>query len=266
VNGLRLYVRYVAISLRSQVQYRASFFLQTSAMFVAAGAELVGVWALFTRFGSLNDWTLPEAAVFFGTVYMAFATADALVTGFDQFASMIKAGDFDRILLRPRSTVLQLTGQELTLRRLGRFFAGAVSLGWGLRALPGAISLLKIAVLLSAVAGGACLFFGIIVLQATLAFFTIESLEIMNVFTYGGVEAAQYPLAIYRPWFRRFFTFVVPVGCVAYYPLLIVTDRTTSGGVPVLLACLAPLAGPCFLFLALCTWRVGVRHYQSTGS
>ena len=88
----------------------------------------------------------------------------------------------------------------------------------------------------------------------------------MNVFTYGGVEAAQYPLAIYRPWFRRFFTFVVPVGCVAYYPLLIVTERTTSAGVPVLAAFAAPLAGPCFLLLALRVWQLGVRRYQSTGS
>jgi len=266
MNAIRLYARYAGISYRSQMQYRISFLLQTSSMFVAAAVEFVGVWALFSRFGGLRGWTLAEAAVFFGTVYMAFAMADASATGFDQFAAMIKAGDFDRILLRPRSTVLQLTGQELTLRRFGRFLTGAVCLWWGLRALRTPWSILKIVALLSALAGGACMFFGIIVLQATLAFFTIETLELMNVFTYGGVEAAQYPLAIYRPWFRRFFTFVVPVGCVAYYPLLIVTERTTSTGVPVLVACLAPLAGPCFLFLALRVWRVGVRHYQSTGS
>ena len=70
MNALRLYSRYVAVSFRSQLQYRISFLLQTSAMFVAAGAEFVGVWALFARFGGLREWTLPEAAVFFGTVSM----------------------------------------------------------------------------------------------------------------------------------------------------------------------------------------------------
>jgi ABC-type uncharacterized transport system permease subunit len=38
---------------------------------------------------------------------------------------MVKAGDFDRILLRPCSTVLQLLGQELTLRRVGRLDCGS---------------------------------------------------------------------------------------------------------------------------------------------
>ena len=49
-------------------------------------------------------------------------------------------------------------------------------------------------------------------LQATLAFWTTETLEIVNTVSYGGVETAQYPLSIYRPWFRHFFTFVVPLG------------------------------------------------------
>ncbi len=71
-----------------------------------------------------------------------------------------------------------------------------------------------------AVAGGVALFSGILVLQATLAFWTVESLEIMNMLTYGGVQAAQYPLDIYSRWFRDLLTFVVPLACVAYYPVL----------------------------------------------
>ena len=63
-----------------------------------------------------------------------------------------------------------------------------------------------------AIAGGVCLFIGLIILQATSAFWTTESLEVWNAFTYGGVTMSQYPLSIYRPWFRRFFTFVIPLG------------------------------------------------------
>ncbi len=55
--------------------------------------------------------------------------------------------------------------------------------------------------------------------QATLCFWTVESLEIMNALTYGGTEAAQYPLTLYRDWFRRFFMpFVVPLAFVASHP------------------------------------------------
>ena len=56
----------------------------------------------------------------------------------------------------------------------------------------------------------------------------LESLEIGNTLTYGGVEAARYPLDIYA-WFRNFLTFVVPLGCVSYFPVAAVlghADRT----------------------------------------
>jgi len=72
--------------------------------------------------------------------------------------------------------------------------------------------------LLAMIAGGACLFYGLFVIQAVMAFWTIETLEIMNTVTYGGTQTAQYPLTIYHPWLRRFFTFVVPLVCMNYIP------------------------------------------------
>jgi ABC-2 type transport system permease protein len=44
-------------------------------------------------------------------------------------------------------------------------------------------------------------------------------LEIVNCTTYGGVETAQFPITIYRPWFRAFFTFVIPLATINYFPI-----------------------------------------------
>jgi ABC-2 type transport system permease protein len=76
----------------------------------------------------------------------------------------------------------------------------------------------------------------------------------------------QYPLAIYRGWFRRFFLFVVPIGCVNYLPGVALLGREDPLGTPVVVQWLAPLAGPVFLAISLAAWRIGVRHYRSTGS
>jgi ABC-2 type transport system permease protein len=106
-----------------------------------------------------------------------------------------------------------------------------------------------VAIAVWAVAGGVALFAGILVLQATLSFWTIESLEAVNVFTYGGVQAAQYLLNIYAGWFRRVLTFGVPLACVAYYPVLAILKRPDPLGAPDWILPLTPLAG--FAFLAL---------------
>jgi len=266
LDSLRLYLRYVGTSLRAQMQYRASFVLYAFSHFLATGVEFLAIWALFDRFGSLEQWSLAEVALFYGMVSVAFALAEAVARGFDLFPGMVRTGEFDRVLLRPRSTVLQLAGRELQLMRIGRFSQGLIVLLWAASALDVAWTPAKVALAIAAMLGGACIFSGIFVLQATMAFWTIETLEIANTVTYGGVEAAQFPLTIYKPWFRRFFTFVIPLATINYFPAHAILGRADVLGSPAAVHWLAPLVGVGFLLVSLQVWRFGIRHYRSTGS
>ncbi len=265
-SPLRLYARYLGVSVRSQMEYRASFIMLAIGQLLVTGIEFLTGWALFDRFGGLGGWSLSEVCLFYGVVNVSFAVADSISRGFDMFAVTVKNGDFDRILLRPRSTALQIAGQELTLRRVGRLVQGLAVLVIGAAGLGLRWTLGRAAILAAAVAGGACLFIGIIVAQATIAFWTTESLEIVNCVTYGGVAAASYPLPIYTAWFRRFFIFVVPLAAVAYFPVIAVIGREDPLGTPLLFQYASPLIGAAFLVISLQAWRLGVRHYRSTGS
>jgi ABC-2 type transport system permease protein len=262
VNALRLYGRYVAVSWRSQMQYPGAFIATTIGAFATTITDFFGVWALFARFRQIEGWRFGEVALLYGVISVAFAIADALTRGFDVFGTQfVKTGDFDRLLVRPRSTVLQLLGYELRATRIGRLSQGM--LAWGIGAHLSAVewAVGAWAVLLFAVLGGVALFSGLLVLQATLAFWTVESLEIANTLTYGGVEAAQYPLDIYARWFRTFLTFVVPIACVSYFPVASVLGRDVPR-----FAVATPLFGFLFLAVSLWVWRFGVRHYASTGT
>lgn len=266
MNPLRLYGCYASISLRGQLEYRASFAMQAIGQFVVTGIEFVAIVALFDRFGRLEGWALQEVAFFYGLISITFAMADAIARGFDSFGNMVKYGDFDRILLRPRSAVLQLFGQELTLRRVGRFGQGVAVLAFAIHSLDIPWNAARVGLLAGTIAGGVCLFIGVVILQATSAFWTTEGLEVWNAFTYGGATMNQYPLEIYRPWFRRFFTFVIPFACINYLPAVAILGRPDPLGTPAIVQWVAPLAGPLFLVMALQVWKIGVRHYQSTGS
>jgi ABC-2 type transport system permease protein len=240
--------------------------MQAAGQLLITGIDFLGIWALFSRFGSIKGWTLPEIAFFYGLISVTWSIADALTRGFDLFGTTVKMGEFDRLLLRPRSTVLQLFGYELTLRRMGRLAQGLCVLAFAIAALDIVWTAPRVLVMVLAIAGGVCLFVGLMVLEATSAFWATESLEVWNAFTYGGVTMSQYPLEIYRPWFRNFFLFVIPLGCVNYLPGLAILGRTDSLGTPVWLQWGAPVAGPIFLAICLQVWKFGVRHYQSTGS
>ena len=266
LNSLHLYLRFLGVSIQGQMQYRVSFVLMTLGHFAAMAIEFLAILVLFDRFNTLDEWSLAEVAFFYGLVNIAFSVADAAAYGFDNFGQMVKSGDFDRLLLRPRSTALQLAGQEVTLRRVGRLAQGLAVLLWANAALEIGWTVAKFGLLLGAIAGGAALFLGLVVLQATLAFWTTESLEMFNAITYGGVQTSQYPLAIYRSWFRRIFIFVVPLATVSYFPSLAIMERADPLGSPLLVQYLSPLVGIAFLFVCLRVWNFCVRHYLSTGS
>ena len=267
MNSIGLYLRYFSISIRSQMQHRASFIMLSVGAFAVGATEIFAIWAMFERFKSLRGWRLAEVALLFGLMTVAIAIGDAFARGFDVFSRMVRSGDFDRLLLRPRSTALQVAAQELTLYRIGRAVQGLIVLVWAAAALGVQWTAGRVCLVVLAIVGGASMFYGLWVIQATLAFWTIESLEVMNAVTYGGAETGQYPLSIYRPWFRKFFTFVVPLACVSYFPALAILGRTdTAMGTPRWFQCAAPLIGVAFLPVSLQVWRFGVRRYRSTGS
>jgi len=261
---LRLACRYAGVSVRSQLQYRASFVMLALSQFVVTAIEFVGIWALFLRFGSLRGWTLAEVAVLYGMVHVSFALAEAAGRGFDLFPGCVRMGDFDRILLRPRSTVFQIAVQEFQIMRLGRFTQGVAALAWGAAAVHAVWTVVGVLAVAIGVATGAAIFYALFVLQGTLAFWTVETLEIMNTVTYGGTEAAQYPLSIYRGWLRTLFTFVVPLACANYLPAGWVFGRADAPGLPVLIVC--PVVGAAFLGVCLWLWRFGEKRYVSTGN
>lgn len=266
LDSMRLYCRYVGISLRAQMQYPASFLMSSLGLFVVTSIEFLGLWALFARFGSIRGWTLPEVGLFYGVTHTAFAISEAAARGFDIFHRQVKMGDFDRILLRPRGTAFQVIGQEFQLMRVGRMAQGLLVLLWAVSSLDMALGPARAALLVWAVAGGGFMFSGLYVLQATLSFWTVEGLEFGNLLTHGGNETSQFPLSIYRAWFRNIFVFVIPLAATNYLPLLAVLGKDDPLGFPVWARWISPGVGVLFFFVCLQAWNLGVRHYTSTGS
>ena len=235
--------------------------------FASTIIDLVAAWALFDRFGSIQGWRFGDVAMFFGLVSISFATADFLTRGFDVLGTeFIKTGNFDRLLLRPRSATIQLIGHDFRFSRTGRLAQGLVVVAIATNSLGFHWSIWSLALAAWTVSGGVALFAGLMVLQGALSFWTTESLEVMNLLTYGGIQAAQFPLSIYARWFRNFLIFVVPIGCVAYFPVLAILGKPDPLGAPQWLLPFTPLAGYLFLALSFIAWRAGIAKYTSTGS
>lgn len=260
---MRLYFKYLNIHLKSQMQYRASFWLMSVGQFFIPFMVFGGLYLMFDRFGQLQGWSFFEVALCFAVIHLSFSLSECFARGFDAFSSLVGRGDFDRLLVRPRSTALQVLGSKFEFTRIGRLLQSTFVLVWSVANLPAVWTFPKLLTLLLMIANGVFIFTGIFILAATFCFWTIQALEVANVFTDGGREMAQYPLNIYEKWVTRFFTFIIPFGCISYLPLMYLLDKREGSE---LLPMLLTLGGALFLVPCLLIWRFGVRHYRSTGS
>lgn len=260
---MKLYFKYMSILLKCQMEYRTSFILLSIGQFFVPFLIFVSIFFLFQRFPSIGGWSLYEVALCYSVIHISFSISECFARGFDSFSTTVVNGGFDRILVRPLTTVLQVFGSRFEFTRIGRLTQSIIVLFYSISNLDIYWSPLKILTLLLMIIGGVSIFIGIYMLGAALCFWTIEGLEVVNIFTDGGREMSQYPLSIYKDWIRKFFTFVIPFGAVNYLPLMFILERP-GGNHPIYMG--APLLGLIFLLPCIMVWNFGVRHYKSTGS
>lgn len=257
---MKLYGKYFMIHLKSILEYKTSFILTCIGQFLVSFNVFLGVYFMFQRFHEIDGFTYNEVLLCFAITLMEFGLAEAFARGFDTFAQMIKKGEFDRIMVRPRNEIFQVLGSHIEFSRIGRILQAIVMFVWGFSISKVHWTIPKLLTVILMLIGGTVVFSGIFLIYASICFFTVEGLEFMNIFTDGAREYGKYPVCIYGRRVLLLCTFVVPYALIQYYPLLYLLDR----GKPYY--ALLPIAACLFFLPCLLLWKLGVRHYTSCGS
>ena len=256
-----LYAKFFSMHLKSQMQYKTSFFFTIVGQFTVSFTSLLGIWFLFERFHEVEGFSFPQVLLCLATVLMSFSLAECFGRAFDQFPRMLANGEFDRVLVRPQGLIRQVLMAKIDFTRLGRVIQAVLVFAYALPRSGVLWTWDKIFTLVLMVVSGSLVFFCLFLIYAGISFFTLEGLEFINVLTDGGREFGRYPFSIYGEEILKFLTYVVPLALFQYYPLLYLLGREDS-----LRYMFAPLGGLLFALPAYALWRLGLRNYISTGS
>ena len=258
---MKVYLKTLLMLIKMQLEYRKAFIISVIGTFLITFLLTISIYFLFEEFGSIGTWTFYEVAFLFGMVFWNFSLAEMFLRGLDHFDKIIKNGEFDRILIRPQNLLLQATCTEFDFSKIGRAIQCIAIIIIAIANISICWNLYKILVFILMNIGCFIIFLGIFILKASFCFWTIDGLEFMNILAEGGKKVAQYPIDIYAKWFRMFFTFIVPFGLVNYYPVLYLFGKVDNWYYGVF-----PLFTIIFLIPCLIVWKIGVKHYESTGS
>lgn len=261
-KNVRMYLKFLRIQYLSGLQYKGwpIMVVQTALVSICDPALVL---VLFWRFGTVGAWTVERVGLIYALAITGFGLAETFCRGFDYFPWFIlRAGAFDRVMLRPRALTWQVAASYFHLHRLGRVGVGMGIIVWSLARMGIALTAGRALLLVLTLAGGTLMYAGVFIATSGISFFTIQALDWIYMFTNASYSVTRCPIEHVPRWFRRVCTFVLPVLPISYYP----ASTLCGWGEPAALGWLALPLGLAFLLASTLLWRLGVRHYGSTGS
>lgn len=266
LGAWRLYRRLVGGRIRSDWQYRTSFLIHLTSQALVTGLELVALLLLLRLTPSIGGWSTAQVVFLYAMAAVPFAMGDTLVSQVDRLSMYVRSGDFDQLLLRPISAMVQIMAVDFELRRLGKLIPAVAALAWAMASVDATWRLMEVGWMVLYLVCGFALYSALWVIGAAVAFWTVASSEATNILTYGGQFANEYPLHLYPGWIRGVMGFVIPLAFVAYIPTLFLLEAANPLGLPPWMRFSPPVVAVLTVATAAGLWSIGVRHYQSTGS
>jgi ABC-2 type transport system permease protein len=250
--------------VRAALAYPASFWMMAGSQFVVGLLDFVGLWIMFHTIDALGGFDLAEIGFLYGATAFGLGVADLVAGQVERLGRLIRMGRLDTMLVRPLPLLTQVCADEFALRRVARITQAVVVLGvasYWVSWTPA-----KFGLTLVMLASGSVIFLSIFVIFGCVQFWTIDASEVANAFTYGGNTMTQYPLTVFPREVVVALTLLVPLAFVNWYPSLFILDRTDPYGFPEWLSFASPVAALALVGVTAVVWRLGVRHYESTGS
>ena len=261
MDSIKLVFHYLSMHLKVSLEYKISFILSTISQILILFVELFTVYSLFSKFQLLSIYNINELLLGFGIVWLGFSFAEMFFRGFDEFPLLIIKGDFDLLLIKPRSIYMQIFGSNICYAKISRVIVSLILVIYSSIHIIDSFNLLRVIMLINMFIGSVIIFLSVFILGASMSFVTIQGLEIINIITNGSKQVSQYPIKIYNKAFRFIFTFIIPIALINYYPISYLNNNSSN-----LLLLVYPLVSILFLIFSIFIFKLGMNKYSSTGS
>jgi ABC-2 type transport system permease protein len=258
---LSLYRLFVIQRFKILMEYRLNFFIGSTSTIILQAASLAALWVVMSQIPSLNGWTFPEVLLIYGLLTLGESITHMFADNLWTIGwGYVRSGDFDRFLVRPIDPLFHLLADRFCHDGIGNFLTGSILVWYAMRSLQIPLTLETGLYLAITVISGGLIFIALNLITATSAFWLMESIPVTQM-VFGMNEFAKFPLTIYGRGITLLLTWIIPYGFVSFYPATHLLGKDVST-----LVWMAPVVAIVFLTIAYRVWRIGLRHYGSTGS
>ncbi len=259
---MKLYGKYLSLQVKSAFEYRTSLIFNMISGSLTTVASFFAIYLLFQNFDTIGGYSFNEVLITYAMIHFTFSISECVFRGFDTFDKLVRNGELDRLLIRPRSIFLQVLGYKIELNKIGRILFSGIVLIYALANAGIVWTAMKVLVVFLMIIGAIILFAGMFLLFSSVSIFTVNGIEVVNIITNGGRDLAEYPIDVYTGFFRKVFTYLIPLGVVNYIPLQYLLGFSNAN----IFYALSPLLSIVFFVICFFIFKWSLTKYKSTGS
>jgi ABC-2 type transport system permease protein len=257
-----LFADYFAQYAKVRVSYRGDFFVSLATSFAATIFALGFVVVLFKKVPQIGGWRFEEVLFLYGFSLIPYGFFNIISLNLYEFGNnYIIEGKFDRVLLRPVSSLFQVLFETFRIESVQEIATGTFCMVYASYHLGIPWTPLRFLLLLFFGVCASVIYVSVFLMLTTVSFWFEDRIgvhpPVWNMMAFG-----RYPLTIYSPVVQFFLCWIVPFGLASFYPSVRMLGRTVSPAY----APLVPVVAAVFLTVAISLWNLGTRHYSSTGS
>src|SRR5579871_1011238 len=263
---VRAYLEYWRINLLTLLEYRANFVMWFLFTIVYHGVALGALYVTMRQFPSMNGWDFREMFFLYALWMTGHELHNTLFFTVVSVPEYVREGRFDRFLVRPLDTLFQVLTVPQQIVPDGLVLA-VMTLVVATSAAHVRIDWVFVVFVPLVVLGGALIDLGISLVVATCSFWFIRVDTLRWVVMSLEQDFTRYPISIYARGVRIVLTFVLPFAFMNYFPATYFLQKGDTGlSLNPQVGLWTPAIGLAWVFVAYAFWRVGLRHYQGTGS
>jgi len=263
---LAAYAQYWRINFLTMLEYRANFIMWFLFTIIYHGVALAALYVTMRQFPSMNGWDFRQMFFLYALWMAGHELHNTLFFTIVSVPDYIREGRFDRFLVRPLDTLFQVLTVPQQIMPDG-IVLGLATLGFATVAAGVRVDWVFVTFVPLIVAGGALIDLGISLAVATISFWFIRVDTLRWVVMSLEQDFTRYPISIYTRGVRIVLTYVLPFAFMNYFPATYFLQKGDTGlSLNPQVGLWTPAIGLAWVFVAYAFWRVGLRHYQGTGS
>jgi ABC-2 type transport system permease protein len=256
-----LYLRCLGQQMKAILAYEADFVVLLFSAVIVQFTGFLFIWTIFQRIPNINGWTFWQVVMMYALIFVTEGVGSLFFEGTWRLTNLVYTGQFDQMLVRPVSPIVQVLASAVGFNGLGNLVTGFVLIGISITNVPVAWTPGRLLMLAILIASAATIRVAINLASAASAFWVSSPWSMVPMFVHQLSEFAKYPITIYSFAVQALIVVAVPFAFVSFFPTAYLFNNEAWSAIGLL----TPLVAVYSLLVAVWIFNAGLRRYESTG-